>query len=444
MMLTISRNERMGHQQGDYDTNSNALSILVAILGARMHYAVPIALAQHGALAQLYTDVYFPRQSILGDLVSILARFGPAEFRRATERFDGRLPGSKVRAFTGLGLAYALCLRTGGARNQEVWYEHFGRMFAQRVARSDWYGANAVYALNTASLEIYQSAQRAGVTCILEQTIAPLVILGQLYREEAERWPNWQEVVIGNRKLLMEREAQEWELADGIICGSQFVADGLTSCGVPRERCFIIPYTVDVERFSPGQKTYGRHGDSRLNVLYVGSVDLRKGIQYLYESLRLLDSNRYVVKVAGASSLRPEAMKQLSKYCEFLGLVPRSEVPALFRWADVFVLPTICEGSALVTYEALAAGVPVITTPNAGSVVRDGVDGFVVPIRAPGALAQRLEQLAIDPDLRLFMSREARRHAVEDLSWDAYADRLLVACKKIFNRKAGIISSSCR
>ena len=72
------------------------------------------------------------------------------------------------------------------------------------------------------------------------------------------------------------------------------------------------------------------------------------------------------------------------------------------------------------TYEALSAGLPIITTPNTGSVVRDGVDGFVVPIRDPEGLAASMNQLIADPNLRIAMSFEARRHTEAELSWAAY------------------------
>ena len=90
---------------------------------------------------------------------------------------------------------------------------------------------------------------------------------------------------------------------------------------------------------------------------------------------------------------------------------------------DVFLLPSICEGSATVIYEALAAGLPVICTPNAGSVVRDGVDGFIVPIRDPDAIMEKLEQLATNAQLLAQMSENARRRAGE-YSIDAYGERL--------------------
>jgi len=97
-----------------------------------------------------------------------------------------------------------------------------------------------------------------------------------------------------------------------------------------------------------------------------------------------------------------------------------------YAWADVFLLPSICEGSATVCYEALAAGLPVVTTENAGSVVRDGIDGFIVPIRDAAAVVARLETLDRDRPLLESMARAARERARE-FTLEKYGERLLAA-----------------
>ena len=108
---------------------------------------------------------------------------------------------------------------------------------------------------------------------------------------------------------------------------------------------------------------------------------------------------------------------------ELTGPVPRSEVLAQYAWADVFFLPSLCEGSATVTYEALACGLPVVCTPNTGSVVRDGIDGFVVPMRDAAAMADRLLQFHQDRDLLESASEQARQRASE-FTLEAYRTRL--------------------
>jgi glycosyltransferase involved in cell wall biosynthesis len=111
-----------------------------------------------------------------------------------------------------------------------------------------------------------------------------------------------------------------------------------------------------------------------------------------------------------------------------LGYVP--DQAALLQTADVFVLPSIQEGSALVTYEAMASGLPVIITKNCGSIARNGQDGFIVPIRDPGTLANRLTAFAREPALRRSMGQAARRHVL-DFSWERYGERLVEAYTRI-------------
>ena len=103
--------------------------------------------------------------------------------------------------------------------------------------------------------------------------------------------------------------------------------------------------------------------------------------------------------------------------------VPVHEVHALFQDADILVYPSLHEGSAFVTYEALASGLPVVTTWNAGSVVRDGIEGFIVPVRDVQALVDRLERLYRDPTLRQTMGEAARKRAL-DFTWAAYRKRV--------------------
>ena len=94
--------------------------------------------------------------------------------------------------------------------------------------------------------------------------------------------------------------------------------------------------------------------------------------------------------------------------------------------ADVFVFPSLFEGSAVVTYEALACGLPCVVTPNAGSVVRDGVEGFIVPPRNVAALAERMERLGSDPQLRAEYAAAARVRALE-FDWQRYHAALITA-----------------
>jgi glycosyltransferase involved in cell wall biosynthesis len=157
-------------------------------------------------------------------------------------------------------------------------------------------------------------------------------------------------------------------------------------------------------------------------VLTIGEIGLRKGAPYVLGAAKLLQG-RAQFRMVGSINIRPEALQQLQAHLEVLGPVPRCDILSHYAWADVFLLPSLCEGSAEVTYEALACGVPVIATPNTGSMVCDGLDGFIVPIRDKEAIAAKLDLLMNNPGLLEEMSRGARLRARQG-TITAYAQRL--------------------
>jgi len=158
-------------------------------------------------------------------------------------------------------------------------------------------------------------------------------------------------------------------------------------------------------------------------VLTVGQVGLRKGAPCALAVAKALPGVAEF-RWVGPVMVREAAAAAMSRHIELRGAVPRSDVCEHYQWADVFFLPSVCEGSATVTYEALASGLPVVTTPSAGSPVRDAVDGFVVEDRDSNAMAARLRQLHDDPSLLARLARGAASGA-EALTLASYKRRLL-------------------
>jgi glycosyltransferase involved in cell wall biosynthesis len=158
---------------------------------------------------------------------------------------------------------------------------------------------------------------------------------------------------------------------------------------------------------------------------------LRKGNHYLAEAERILAQRRVECDIRVVGPLEMDVSKsRIFAGPTYLGQIPRSEIHREYSAADIFVLPSLSEGMAIVTLEAMAMGLPVITTPNAGSCVRDGIDGLIVPARDASALALAIEQLLTDRDLRETMSRNARARAAE-FTWEKYETRLIAALKNL-------------
>jgi glycosyltransferase involved in cell wall biosynthesis len=158
-------------------------------------------------------------------------------------------------------------------------------------------------------------------------------------------------------------------------------------------------------------------------VLWLGNVILRKGIQYLIEAAQLLHDSPVRFIVAGMIGVRRSAIAQAPPNIEWLGEIPRSDTHQIYTSCDIFVLPTISDGFAITQLEALAYGLPVITTPNCGRVVEDGVTGFIIPPRDPASLAIAIERFLKDRSLAASM-RPHCLAAVRVFSVDAYAERL--------------------
>jgi glycosyltransferase involved in cell wall biosynthesis len=399
--------------------------VVVAQLGARMHYAVPALFARSGMLERLYTDIYAP--SLPEPIRGWLSRFGPAPLRRWIGRVPEDIPEEKIISFCAMGLEYYrrqwFASAGGSAISAHLWA---GQEFCRSAIKKGLGNARTVYTFNSAGLELLEFAKNKGLFTVSEQTSAPSRIYSEIVNQEEATYRRWTaSQTRASRALAFEdRERMEWEAADLIVCGSEFVRQGIRRIGGPAERCCIVPYGV--RQLSPLEERTHRHRP--LRVLVVGSVQLMKGPQYVMAAAKIL-KGQAEIRIAGQLGITSFAQDLLSKHVTLLGAVPRSDIHRQFAWADVFLLPTLCEGSATVCYEALSHGLPVITTANAGSVVRDGIDGFVVPIRDSAAIADRLERLADNDDLWAAMAAHARDRASE-YTLDRYEERLLSALQQ--------------
>ncbi len=407
--------------------------ICVAQIGARRHYAIPAILSGQGTLTRFYTDLHAESLPVRAlSSLSVFNRLGA--LRRARARQIRDVPSDRVYDFPWFGIRRML--RARGVRTSAQRYASYvsaNRKFGRLVCHAGFADANTVYVFNGAGLEIMKAARKLGLKTIMEQTAADQAFDEQLLAEERHHWPHWeqQKVVEDDWRTLADREIEERSLADLVICGSEYVRDSIASVGETTAHCAVVPSGYRTVAQTSKQHSSG----AGLNVLFAGSVCLRKGIQYLLKAADSLPSDRIAIRVVGPQAISDRAFRDVCTTFEYAGIVPRSEMPAQYAWADVLVLPTISEGSANVCYEALAAGLPVITTPHAGSVVRDGLEGFLVPIRSSEQLSEKILKLDQDTNLWQTMSENALARA-QEFTWDRYAARLLAAVGRLFETQS--------
>ncbi|HVP67213.1 MAG TPA: glycosyltransferase family 4 protein [Anaeromyxobacteraceae bacterium] len=211
-------------------------------------------------------------------------------------------------------------------------------------------------------------------------------------------------------------------MADLILCGSRFCADTVKEEGVSEGKLAVVEYGAETTQFVPNLRP--RPDDGQVRLLFVGTLSLRKGLHYLLGAARRLMHMGVTVTAVGARRVRSEALGRYAGILMPIGFRLHEQMPAVYREHDIYVFPSLVEGSSLSIYEALASGLPVITTPNAGSIVRDGVEGLIVPPRNLDALTSAIERLAADRDLRITMGRAARERALSYGDWSHYGERL--------------------
>jgi glycosyltransferase involved in cell wall biosynthesis len=241
--------------------------------------------------------------------------------------------------------------------------------------------------------------------------------------EEAERVPefasSWPALSHFTSEYLGQLD-REIELADHVVVGSRFVAETFAAEGVPARRLRIVPYGVDLGVFDRPRL---EASDRPFTAVFAGQIGQRKGLSYLLEGYRRFARAGTRLVLVG-SIVGPDAPLHPYRDCfEHVPHLTRPGLAAQFSASDVFVFPTLLEGMPLVVVEAMACGLPVIATARGpDEVVRDGIDGFIVPPRDPEAIASCLDRLHRDPSLRARMGAAARERS-RDFSWEVFASR---------------------
>jgi alpha-maltose-1-phosphate synthase len=267
--------------------------------------------------------------------------------------------------------------------------------------------------------------ERYGAITICDRGSSHIEEQDRLLAEEYQRFGvPWN----GIDRRVMDREMEEYASCDLVMVPSSFSRRTFIERGVAASKLRLNPYGVDLSMFRHQPRR-----DDKFRVMYAGAISIRKGIAYLLEACANGALGDAEVCLAGA--IDPEIRPLLAKYegsFHYLGVVPRAQLYLDYGQASVLVLPSIEDGFGLVMAQAMACGVPIIASANTGGedLIDDGVEGFIVPIRNPRAIRERLVQLRDDPDLRERMAQHALVRVRGMGGWDSYGDR----AEQIYNQ----------
>jgi alpha-maltose-1-phosphate synthase len=422
------------------ETQRDSRSVVVACPDARPPaYQAVIGLAKAELLQSFLTSSYYDPDGPLATLARCIV---PNQLSRLEKvllrRHDAEIPADRVSTISCVDLSLQIEARLAG-RSQT-----FKRLLAQ--ARSTWFDrrlANLLARDRPEALLLFSDVgsaatlpfcQRSGISTILSMVHGDVREEAVVLDREATLAPEYFPIYLGDGVLdraelawLHRRRLRDIALADLVLVPSDHLAETLVEHGTSRRKIWVVPYAADSRRFRPlARKCH----DASCTFLFAGGITQRKGIKYLLEAWSRVRRPGWRLQLLGALPKNPGPLSQLPDQVELLGRVAHAEVPSRMATADVFVFPSLFEGSAVVTYEALACGLPCVVTPTAGSVVQDGVEGFLVGPRDVNGLAQRMEQLGSMPELRACMSAAARRRAL-DFDWPRYHRSVVDAIKHL-------------
>lgn len=356
-------------------------------IGAREHYAIPRVLSQAKQLTYLITDAWITPQSALH-------LFPKSVLTNLRERFHTDLAHSSVHAFTHSLIHFELSQKI----QKNSGWQHI-------IARNHWFQKQTVpflekisfqrnhpptlFAYSYAALDLFRFAKNRGWRTVLGQ-IDPGPVEEQVVLEEHQQHPIYQSKWQPAPSPYWASWQEECSLADRIVVNSFWSSQALQQAGIPTQKLDIIPLAYqppaqaqNFERVYPATFSAERP----LRVLFLGQVILRKGVAALLEAVELLQGYPIEFWLVGSLGItKPLNAGSL----QWIGTVPRSVTAKYYQQADIFLFPTLSDGFGLTQLEAQAWKLPIIASRFCGEVVKDGVNGLILPAVSAEGIANTL------------------------------------------------------
>ena len=395
------------------------------------------ALEEKGMLGTFHTTLGFPASS--------WTRFFPGSIRAECLRRTYPMSPDKLRTRPGresLRLAAQKFRWSRLNRHEEGWasidqvYQDLDRAVARRIKhRSPAKTVSGIYGYEDGCLETFRAAKARGIRCFYDLPIAYWETVRKLLEEEKQRLPEWEPTLVGTRDSAakLERKSAELALADVVICPSPFVLHSLPPAIRDEKSCLIAEFGSPPRNWDAAQRA--SEASAKLRVLFAGSMTQRKGLADVFAAMKLLKRSDVELVVMGNPIAPMEFYYRQYQHFTYMSSRPHHEVLKLMQSCDVLVLPSLAEGRALVQQEALANGLPLIITENTGGedLVVEGETGFLVPIRSPDKVAEKIAWLADHRDCLPPMRLAAIKKA-DEYPWQRYTDRIISTLTASFEK----------
>lgn len=292
-----------------------------------------------------------------------------------------------------------------------------GRTARHRLERiDDW---NVLHFVNTIGRQCVELAKERDALVVCDSRQEHPAFQREAVEREAAKWGV---PLPPGHGAFDKRMEYELSLSDQLIVPSAFARRTFVERGFPADRIHVIPYGANLQRFHPVPK----EPSSKLRLLFVGTLGLRKGILNLLEALRRM--NNKAIELTCIGRVEGNIKPLLAKYADlftYYGTVPNIDLPGFYSRADLFVLPSIADAYPLAILESLACGTPVLTTPNVGSadLIKEGMNGFIVSAGDADAIASKFED-ALSLKAMLTALHTAHTLSMCQLAWSTYENNI--------------------
>ena len=301
----------------------------------------------------------------------------------------------------------------------------FDKLVSKQIEESDIFVGWSSF-----SLYSLRRAKKSGAVTILERGSSHISYQQQILKEEYEKFGL---KIRGAHPKVLEKELKEYEESDYIEVPSSFAKRTFLQYGINEEKLIQGFRGVDLSEFRKIPKR-----DDVFRIVYVGGMSLRKGVHYLLQAFYELDLPDAELWLIGSMSedVRPFLKIYDNGRVLYKGPYPQKELYKYYSQGSVFILMSIEEGFSNVMVQAMACGLPAICTTNTGGedIIRNGIDGFIIPIRNVDALKEKIAYLYRYPQVSKEMGKQARKRVESSFTWQHYGDRIIEVYRRILSK----------
>ncbi|TRX23000.1 glycosyltransferase family 4 protein [Flavobacterium franklandianum] len=336
----------------------------------------------------------------------------------------GRLLASKLH------LDFLLSHEKGFFCIDKVYQKH-DKWVANSLVAAKKEGITGVYAYEDGALATFAKAKKLDINCIYDLPIGYWKSARLLMQNEFDSNPNWSETLTGfnDSQTKLHKKDQELSLADIVFVASSFTKKTLEEYPGNLPEIKVIPYGFpEVSQ----KKKYLSLVNRKLKILFVGGLSQRKGLSYLFEAVEGLQNKVELTIIGNKAVPNCNALNIALEQHHWIPSLSHDQVLSCMREHDVFVFPSLFEGFGLVITEAMSQGVPVITTDRTAGpdVIKDGVDGWIVPAGSSEAIKEVFTKILETPEIVEQFGLAAQQKA-QTRPWAVYGQEMADALSSL-------------